>query len=293
MKVTAILAIFAFLAASVAIVPATGVAGWRIPAYCDPANPDFQRANSAQLGAIAANPLSDLWFQNITIYAPDQYGSYSAAVNYAYWQRRTYNKNICSFEEPQLWYRDASTVVVQQINSVVDPPRRLVPSMGNGRTLARQSWTVSWVTPFTFDSAALATLPVESFAVGTDIVYVNFQDPASGKVVYSEELRVVTSGQRRFYSQPYTVTPGQLPILVLFDSFVVPGAYVPPLISQALAAFDADAIPLSPDPAGLAVGINLPVYLFSLPAGARSAPDEFTPRDFTPLPMALERLQRS
>lgn len=270
---------------------ASAVSGTRIPRYCNPDNADFQIANAAQLDAISANPMTDLWFQNITIYAPDQYGSFSAVTNYGYWQRRTYNRNICSFEEPQLWYRDANTVVVQQINSVVDPPRRLVPSMGNGRVFARQSWTVSWVTPFTFDSAALATLPVESFAIGSDVVFVNFQDPASSAVVYSEELRVVTPGQRRFYSQPYTVAPGQLPILVIFDSFVVPGAFVPPLISQALDAFDDDLIPLSPDPAGLAVGVSLPVYLFSLPALARSAPDEFTPRDFTPLPLVLERLR--
>lgn len=265
----------------------------RVPFYCNPASPGFAADNSAQLGAIGVNPLTDIWYQNITVEAFVPGVGYIVVANYGYWQRRLYNPQSCSFEEVQLWYRDANTVAIQQINSRIVRNQFLVPASGAGPEAAPKANQVEWVTPVTFDSVGLSSNDVNivSTQQASDSIYITFNQFGTDKQIFDEVLRVIVPQQQRFYSAVYSLFPGQLPIKSWFDSFVVPGVAVPSLISGALAAFDADEVPLLPDPAAVAAGVPLPpVFLYTQSVSARgAAADPYAPREFITFHDAVNR----
>ena len=224
----------------------------RLPDHCNPNLADFKKNNRGQLDAIAARPNSDLWYQNITILSYVD-GVPVPVINYAYWQSRVYSARDCAFVEVQAWYRSTNQLAFQQINSKVNELSRLVPASGggNGRPkYAEQTYTVEWKTNLTADSAAVEGATVKSFTAGPSIVRIDFSDPTSGTVFFTEELRTVKPFLRRFYTQTMTVDPtgSTLPLVILFDSFVVPRSYQPSLIQDAFDAYAHGNVPVEQDP---------------------------------------------
>lgn len=231
-------------------------------------NPNFAVANRAQLDAISANPTTDLWYQNISIYADDPQTGLVLLANYGYWQSRIYNQEVGAFEEVQAWYRSATQLAIQQINSEVLRPEFTVDPDG-GVMRQDQGYGVYWTTNVTFDSVSVLGQVKRSSAVGSNLVRIAFFDPDTGRCTFTEELLVVVPHVRRRYTNTFVVDPSgaSLPLTILFDSFVVPIEQQPEVVSAAFAAYRAGTVPKEQDPAALAMGIefNL-VYLYSHPA---------------------------
>ncbi len=241
-----------------------------VPSWQRADNADFVTANKAQLDAISANPGSDLWYQNISIFGVDPQSGATLVANYGYWQSRAYNEAAGAFEEVQAWYRSATVLALQQINSDVLRPEFTVDP--NGGVLRQdQGYYVHWVTNVTFDSASVIGQRVRSTAVGSNLVRIAFSDAATDRCTFTEELLVLVPQQRRRYTNTFVVDPSgaSFPLTILFDSFVVPVAYQPDPVRAAFAAYRAGTVPRAEDPAALAMGIpfNL-VYLYSHPARA-------------------------
>lgn len=239
-------------------------------------NPDFVVANKAQLDAISPSPATDLWYQNITIYGDDPQSGITRIVNYGYWQSRVYNQNIGAFEEIQAWYRTATVLALQQINSEVLRPEFTVDPVGGGAVRQDQSYRVYWTTNYTFDSAAVIGQRVRSHAQGANAVRIAFSDSVTDKCFFTEELLIVQPNHRRRYTNTFVVDPSgsSLPLTILFDSTVVPIEYQPDAVRSAFAAYRAGTVPKEEDPAAQAAGFpfNL-VYLYSHPS--RSVDDVY------------------
>ena len=226
----------------------------RIADRCNPNLADFKKNNRGQLDAIAPHPASDLWYQNISITTWDPAtGDITPVVNYGYWQSREYSARDCAFVEVQAWYRSENQLAFQQINSNVNELLRLAPTNGNNsnrNALADQTYTVEWKTNLTADSAAVEGSTIRSFASGSGIVRIDFYPPQSNTVFFTEELRTVKPFLRRFYTQTMTVDPtgSTLPLVIEFDSFVVPRAYQPGLVQNAFDAYGRKQVPVEQDP---------------------------------------------
>lgn len=259
--------------------------------WLNPENPLFKEANKAQLDAISIDPLSDLWFQNITIYADDPMTGLVPVVNYGYWQSRIYNPNIGAFEEVQAWYRTATVLAIQQINSEVMKPEYTSDSNG-GVVRQDTNYNVVWVTNKTFDSASVIGQGVKSNADGSNIVRISFFDPVTKKNTFTEELLTLIPKVRRRYTNTYVVDPtgATLPLTITFDSTAVDIAYQPPAVSAAFAAYRAGQVPKQEDPAAVAAGVpfNL-VYLYTHPSSRDAIVDPFyaqffgNPLEFNPV----------
>ena len=243
-----------------------------VPPWQRANNPDFGIANRAQLDAISANPLTDLWYQNITIYGDDPQTGAVPIANYGYWQSRIYNENVGAFEEIQAWYRTENILAIQQINSEVLRPEFTVDPDG-GVMRQDQGYRVYWTTNVTFDSISVLGLQKRSSALGSNVVRIAFVNPATGRATFTEELLVLKPQLRRRYTNTFVVDPSgsSLPLTILFDSFVVPIDYQPPAVRGAFQAFRAGQVPKQEDPAAQAAGIpfNL-IYLYTYTGGARS-----------------------
>ncbi|MFY7868724.1 MAG: hypothetical protein ACOVQN_04420 [Exiguobacterium sp.] len=243
-----------------------------VPPWQRVSNPEFTRANQAQLDAISANPSTDLWYQNITIYGDDPQTGAVPIANYGYWQSRIYNENIGAFEEVQAWYRTETILALQQINSEVLRPEFTVDPDG-GVMRQDQGYRVYWTTNVTFDSISVIGLQKRSSALGSNVVRIAFIDPSSGRATFTEELLVLKPQLRRRYTNTFVVDPSgnSLPLTILFDSFVVPIEAQPPAVRGAFQAYRAGQVPKQEDPAAQAAGIpfNL-VYLYTHPVSARS-----------------------
>jgi hypothetical protein len=241
-------------------------------------NPNFIAANKAQLDAISDSPLTDLWYQNISIYADDPQIGISLLANYGYWQSRIYNQNVGAFEEVQAWYRSETVLAFQQINSEPLRPEFTVSPDG-GVERQDQSYRVYWTTNVTFDSASVLGLKKQSSALGSNVVRIAFTDPDTGVASFTEELMTVRPKLQRRYTNTFVVdsTGSTLPLTILFNSFVVPIEYQPDAVRAGFAAYRAGTIPKAEDPA--AVNANIPfnlIYLYTHPeTQARSVDDYY------------------
>lgn len=242
-----------------------------VPQWQRADNPDFVAANKAQLDAISANPATDLWYQNIVIYAEDVQNGLQPVVNYGYWQSRAYNEAIGAFEEVQAWYRSETVLAFQQINSEVLRPEFTVSPDNGGVIRQDQGYRVYWTTNYTFDSAAVIGAQARSAASGSNVVRISFCDSASQVCFFTEELMTRVPHQRRRYTNTFTTDPSgdTAPLTIIFDSVVVPIEYQPDVVRDAFAAYRAGAVPKAEDPAAVAAGtpFNL-VYLYTHPARA-------------------------
>lgn len=243
------------------------------PRWQRASNPDFVAANKAQLDAISANPTTDLWYQNISIFGVDPQTGATLLANYGYWQSRVYNEAVGAFEEVQAWYRSATVLALQQIDSEVLRPEFTVDPNGGGIVREDQSYNVYWTTNVTFDSASVIGQRVRSSAVGSNLVRIAFSDADTDQCTFTEELLVLIPHQRRRYTNTFVVDPSgaSFPLTILFDSFVVPVEYQPDAVRSAFAAYRAGAVPKAEDPAALAMGISFNlVYLYTHPARAEA-----------------------
>lgn len=240
-----------------------------VPQWQRADNADFIVANKAQLDAISANPATDLWYQNITIYGDDPQSGITRIVNYGYWQSREYVESVGAFKEVQAWYRSATVLALQEIASEVLRPEFTVDPVDGGVIRQDQGYRVYWTTNVTFDSASVLGLQKRSSAAGSNVVRISFIDPSTNQCVFTEELLVIRPHLRRRYTNTFVVDPSgsSLPLTILFDSYVVPIEYQPDAVRSAFAAYRAGQVPKEEDPAALAAGIpfNL-VYLYSHPA---------------------------
>lgn len=250
--------------------------------WLNPANQLFKDANKAQLDAISVSPLTDLWFQNITIYTDTPATGLVPVANYGYWQSRIYNPDIGAFEEIQAWYRTATVLAIQQINSEVMKPE--YTSDPNGGVVRQDTnYNVAWTTNKTFDSASVIGQGVQSHADGSNIVRISFFDPVTNARTFTEELLTLIPHVRRRYTNTYVVDPSgsTLPLTIVFDSTAVNIAYQPPAVSAAFAAYRAGQVPKQEDPAAVAAGVpfNL-VYLYTHPNSRDVDADPFHARFF-------------
>lgn len=249
-----------------------------VPQWQRVSNPDFLTANQAQLEAISANPSTDLWFQNITIYGDDQVNGLIPLVNYGYWQSRVYNEAIGAFEEVQAWYRSQNVLAFQQINSEVLRPEFTVDPVDGGVVRQDQGYRVYWTTNVTFDSVSVLGLEKHSSALGSNVVRIAFTDPATGRATFTEELMTVKPHLQRRYTNTFVVDPSgaSLPLTILFNSIVVPIEYQPAAVRSGFAAYRAGTVPKANDPAADAAGIpfNL-IYLYTYTETQAREVDEF------------------
>lgn len=249
-----------------------------VPLWQRANNPNFIEANKAQLDAISANPLTDLWFQNITIYADDPQTGLLPVVNYGYWQSRIYNENIGAFEEVQAWYRSANVLAFQQINSEVLRPEFTVDFENGGVMRQDQGYGVYWTTNVTFDSVSVLGLKKHSSALGSNVVRIAFTEVDGERATFTEELLTVKPHLRRRYTNTFVVDPTgeSLPLTILFDSFVVPIDFQPAAVRSGFASYRAGTVPKAEDPAAVAQGIpfNL-VYLYTHPETQAREFDDF------------------
>ncbi len=241
-----IFVVVALVALSLVVVEAS-----RVLDRCNPNLADFRKNNRGQLDAISSRPALDLWYQNITILSYVD-GVPVPVVTYGYWQSRVYSVRDCAFVEVQAWYRSENQLAFQQINSKVNELLRLTPSSnGNNRApFADQTYTVEWKTNLTADSAAVEGSTIKSFTTGPSIVRIDFFDPQTNIAFFTEELRTVRQYLRRFYTQTMTVDPtgSTLPLLIAFDSFVVPRSYQPEFVRDAFDAWGSRQVPVEQDP---------------------------------------------
>lgn len=222
----------------------------KIPDHCNQELDAFYVNNQGHMDAIAPNPVTDLWYQNITVSQHNNVtGVYEIAYIYGYWQSRIYNPAVCAFEEVQAWLRgeQGTALAFQQINSIVKPPQTLSPSPSYGTTFAPQSYDIVWTTNYTADSASVENAPATSITIGQGIVQNAFYD-ANGFVKFYSMLQTAVKGQRRLYVQIYTYDPTQLPIHISIDSYVVPREAQPAIARNGFDAWRSGQIPVLPDP---------------------------------------------
>ncbi len=242
--------------------------------HCNPSQSSFKTNNRAQMDGVCAHPLTDLWYQNITVMGVHlETGEMITLLNYGYWASRIYSPSDCAFIEVQAYYRSANQLGFQQINSIVDPPSVC-------RDGVNQTYTIDWKTGKVADSILIENMNVKSDTTGPNVVRFAYSLPKSKRVMVTEEIRIIDRGQRRFFSQVLTFDPSDhhLPLLFWTNSYVVGHLDQPVFVSSAFASFAKGDVPQADDP--LQPGRIVYLYTDNLPHTTLEGEqaDHFLPR---------------